>query len=131
MLRLLFVCVENANRSQMAEAFARLHAGDDAEVWSAGSRPSGRVNPRAVASMAERGIALGGQASTGLADLGDVRFDAAITMGCGDACPAVAATLREDWDIPDPRDLPPEAFARVRDEIEHRVLDLLERLRSR
>ncbi len=128
MLRLLFVCVENANRSQMAEAFARLHGGSEVRAQSAGSMPSGRINPKAVASMAERGIDLSAQHSTGLEALGDVEFDAAVTMGCGDACPNVRARLREDWEIPDPRDMEPDAFARVRDEIERRVVDLLARL---
>jgi protein-tyrosine-phosphatase len=128
-LRLLFVCVENANRSQMAEAFARLHGADDVEAWSAGSRPSGRINPRAMASMAERGIDLAIHHSTGLDELDDRPFDAAITMGCGDACPSVRAQLREDWDIPDPRDMDPLAFAEVRDDLERRVVDLIHRLR--
>ncbi len=125
--RVLFVCVENANRSQMAEAFGRAHGAD---AFSAGSRPSGRVNPKAVASMAARGIALDGHHSTGLEELDGVEFDAAVTMGCGDACPNVVARVREDWEIPDPRDMEPEAFAEVRDEIEARVVALLARLRD-
>ncbi|MCP3985672.1 MAG: arsenate reductase ArsC [bacterium] len=130
MIHLLFVCVENANRSQMAEAFARHHGGVGVMASSAGSKPSGRVNPKAVASMAERGIDLDRHRSTGLESFDGVELDAAVTLGCGDACPNVRARLREDWEIPDPRDMEPEAFARVRDEIERRVLDLLARLQT-
>src|SRR5215203_755109 len=96
----LFVCVENSNRSQMAEAFARLHGGAAVEAISAGSRPSGQVNPRAVEFMAERGYDLTRHSSKSLDDVPPGGFDAAITMGCGDACPMVAATTREDWGIP-------------------------------
>lgn len=123
--RVVFVCVENSNRSQMAEAFARMHGGARVEAWSAGSRPSGRVNPKAVAAMREKGYDLATHASKGLDALPDVVFDAAITMGCGDACPNVRAKLREDWALPDPREMDPVAFAAVRDEIERRVLELL------
>lgn len=129
-LRVLFVCVENANRSQMAQAFARIHGGPNVEAYSAGSRPSGRVNPRAVASMAARGYDLTSHASKSLDDLPRVDFDAAVTMGCGDACPHVRARLREDWQIPDPRALDEREFAEVRDLIEQRVIALLERCRG-
>ncbi|MBL8860071.1 MAG: arsenate reductase ArsC [Planctomycetes bacterium] len=127
-LRVVFVCVENSNRSQMAEAFARIHGGDDVEAWSAGSRPSGRVNPKAIAAMREVGYDLSLHGSKGLVDLPDAPFDAAITMGCGDACPSVRARVREDWQLPDPRDMSPTEFNVVRDEIERRVLKLLRAL---
>jgi ACR3 family arsenite transporter len=127
-LRVLFVCVENSNRSQMAEAFARLHGGPGVEAWSAGSRPSGRVNPKAIEAMRERGYDLALHLSKSTADLPRVAFDAVVTMGCGDACPNVPARLREDWAVPDPRDLPPDEFRAVRDGIEARVVDLLARL---
>lgn len=126
--RILFVCVENSNRSQMAEAFARLLGGDRVEALSAGSRPSGRVNPRAVAAMAEIGCDLSIHRSKSLAEVGHEPFDAVVTMGCGDACPLVPARIREDWAIPDPRDMEPEAFRAVRDGIRSRVADLLLRL---
>ena len=125
MIRLLFVCVENANRSQMAEAFARIHGGDRVEAFSAGSEPSGRVNPKAIRSMAARGYDLARHRSSSLDDLPDVEFDAAVTMGCGDACPMVRARRRIDWEIPDPRDLPPGEFDAVRDRIEAEVEALL------
>ncbi len=123
--RVLFVCVENSNRSQMAEAFARMHGGGRVEVYSAGSRPSGRINPKAIAAMRERGYDLTQHQSKSLADLPYVDFDAAITMGCGDACPMVRARRREDWNIPDPREMPPEEFRAVRDLIEEKVKALL------
>jgi len=124
-LRLLFVCVENSNRSQMAEAFARIHGGARVEAWSAGSRPSGRVNPKAIASMRELGYDLAAHTSKSLDDLPPGGFDAVVTMGCGDACPHVPAKRRIDWQIPDPRDMDPDAFRAVRDRIESEVRGLL------
>jgi len=123
--RILFVCVENANRSQMAEAFARMHGGAQVEAHSAGSRPGGQVNPRAIEFMNEVGYDLAGHQSKSLADLPDVQFDVAVTMGCGDACPLVRARRRLEWSIPDPKDLPADQFRAVRDLIEAKVKDLL------
>ena len=122
--RVLFVCVENANRSQMAEAFARLHGGDGVEALSAGSRPSGRINPKAVRFMAERGYDLSAHASKSLDEVAG-EFDAVVTMGCGDSCPWVPARRREDWALPDPRDMDDDGYRAVRDEIEARVRALL------
>jgi len=127
-LRLLFVCIENSNRSQMAEAFARLHAqrlGIEVDASSAGSRPSGAVNPKAVAAMKELGVDLGTHRSKSLQEIGSEPFDAVVTMGCGDACPFVKAARRIDWQIPDPKSLPPEEFKRVRDQIGRQVEALL------
>jgi len=126
--RVLFVCVENSNRSQMAEAFARLHGAGQVDASSAGSRPSGRVNPRAVAAMKEIGYDLTTHTSKGLDAFNGQEFDAAVTMGCGDECPLVRARRREDWQIPDPKELPPERFREVRDLIERKVIELLETL---
>ena len=127
--KVLFVCVENANRSQMAEAFARLHGGEGVEAFSAGSRPGGVVNPKAIAAMAELGYDLSRHGSKSLDELpADVEFDFVATMGCGDACPLVRARRREDWAIPDPKQLAPEAFRAVRDDIEARVKVMLESL---
>jgi len=123
--RLLFVCVENSCRSQMAEAFARLLGGEQVEAFSAGSRPSGVVNPKAIASMAEVNYDLSTHTSTGLDAVAGIEFDAAITMGCGDACPDVKARVREDWAIPDPKHMEPDEFAMVRDGIRARVERLL------
>jgi protein-tyrosine-phosphatase len=123
--RVLFVCVENSCRSQLAEAFARLHGAGRVEAYSAGSHPSGRVNPRAVEAMRELGYDLGRHASKSLADIPDVEYDVAVTMGCGDACPLVRAARREDWGIPDPKDMNPDQFRAVRDLIEEKVRLLL------
>jgi protein-tyrosine-phosphatase len=121
-MKALFVCVENSNRSQMAEAFARM-AG--AEAFSAGSRPSGRVNPKAIEAMRELGYNLSAHRSKSLYELPDVEFDVAVTMGCGDACPNVKARRREDWQIPDPREMGPAEFRAVRDLIGRKVKELL------
>lgn len=126
--RVLFVCVENSNRSQMAEAFARIHGRDRVEAFSSGSRPSGRVNPKAVAAMAELGYDLTTHNSKGLDTFNGTVVDVAVTMGCGDECPLVHANKRVDWQIPDPRDLAPEQFREVRDLIEHKVQELLSQL---
>ena len=124
MKRVLFVCVENSNRSQMAEAFARMLGGDGVEALSAGSKPSGRINPKAIRFMGELGYDLEAHASKSLDDIaGD--FDAVVTMGCGDSCPWVPAQRREDWALPDPRDMDDDGYRAVRDDIEARVKALL------
>jgi protein-tyrosine-phosphatase len=122
----LFVCVENSNRSQMAEAFARMQGASGVEAYSAGSRPSGRVNPKAVEAMREVGYDLTQHSSKSLADLPAVEYDAVIGMGCGDeGCPLVPAKRHEEWDIPDPEAMPPEQFRAVRELIETKVKALL------
>ncbi len=126
--RVLFVCVENSNRSQMAQAFARVIGGDTIEALSAGSRPSGRINPKAVEAMRELGYDLTAHHSKSLDEIPPGPYDAAITMGCGDVCPNVAARVKEDWQIPDPREMPPEQFRIVRDLIQSKVNELLARL---
>jgi protein-tyrosine-phosphatase len=126
--RIVFVCVENSNRSQMAEAFARIDGAGKVEAFSAGSRPSGRVNPKAIEAMRELGYDLRTHHSKSLEELTSLEFDVAVTMGCGDACPFIKAKQREDWQIPDPKELPPETFREVRDLIEANVKGLLARL---
>jgi len=121
-MRALFVCVENSGRSQMAEGFARALG---IEAASAGSKPSGQINPRTIAVMAEKGISLAGQRSKGLQEIPQGEWDYVVTMGCGDACPWVPARHREDWDLPDPKDLDDAGFRAVRDDIEARVRRLL------
>lgn len=123
-LRVLFVCVENANRSQIAEAFARHYGGGRVEALSAGSRPSGVINPRARQFMAEIGIDLSAQSSKSLNDVGG-EFDAVVTMGCGDECPWLPARRREDWALPDPKHLSDDDYRKVRDAIGERVQALL------
>lgn len=126
--RVLFVCVENSSRSQMAEAFARIHGADRVAAYSAGSRPSGIVNPRAIAAMAEQGYDLSRHASKSLDEVPAGEYEHVVTMGCGDACPWIHSRQREDWDLPDPRSMEPAEFNKVRDTIELRVLGLLARL---
>ena len=128
MKRILFVCVENSCRSQMAEAFALMHGGSDIEPHSAGSRPSGKVNPRAIESMLEVGYDLTAHDSKSLDDIPDGEWDFVATMGCGDECPLIRAKQREDWQIPDPKDMPPEEFGKVRDQIEQKVIEVLKRI---
>jgi protein-tyrosine-phosphatase len=124
--RVLFVCVENSNRSQMAEAFAHMQGGGRIEAYSAGSRPSGRVNPRAVEFMREVGYDLTRHRSKALSELPAGEFEVVVGMGCGDeGCPLVPARRREEWDIPDPKELPAEQYREVRDRIESRVKELL------
>lgn len=129
MKRIVFLCTENSNRSQMAEGFARHHGAGVLEVHSAGSQPSGEINPKAIRAMAEKDIDISGQRSASTSEL-EGAFDAVITMGCGDQCPWVAGKHREDWGLPDPKDLDGESYIQVRDTIEAKVLDLVERARS-
>jgi protein-tyrosine-phosphatase len=125
MKKVIFVCVENSNRSQMAEAFARIYGAGKVEAHSAGSRPSGRINPKAVEAMKEVGYDLTTHTSKGLDGFNGQEFDAAVTMGCGDECPLVLARRRLEWQIPDPRDMPPERFREVRDLIQAKVKELI------
>src|SRR5579884_2532097 len=126
--RVLFVCVENSNRSQMAEAFARMHGGDRIDAASSGSKPSGRVNPRAIQFMKEVGYDLSAHSSKSLDQFNGQEIDVAVTMGCGDACPLVRAARREEWNIPDPKELPDDQFREVRDLIGRKVRELVARL---
>ena len=121
----LFVCVENSNRSQMAEAFARIHGAGKIDAFSAGSRPSGRINPKAIDAMQDLGYNLSTHSSKGLDEFNGKHVDVAITMGCGDECPLVHAQQRMDWQIPDPRDMTPDQFREVRSLIENTVKELL------
>ena len=125
--KLLFVCVENSNRSQMAEAFARIHGSERFEAYSAGSRPLGKINPKAIEAMHEVGYDLSKHQSKSLSEIPDAEFDLVATMGCGDECPFVRARQREDWNIPDPKEMPPNEFRAVREMIEERIKSLLAR----
>lgn len=125
MTTFLFVCIENANRSQMAQAFAIMHGGAQVAAYSAGSRPSGVVNPKAIAALAELGYDLTTHKSESLDAVRDLEFDYVVTMGCGDACPFIAAKHRVDWQIPDPKHLEPAEFRQVRDLVERQVRALL------
>ena len=125
MKNILFVCIENSCRSQMAEAFANMYGIDIIKPYSSGSRPSGRVNPKAVESMQAIGYDLSVHQSKGLEDIPDIEYDLVITMGCGDACPNIRARQRQDWEIPDPKQMGPKEFAAVRDLIRERVERLI------
>jgi arsenate reductase (thioredoxin) len=124
----LFVCVHNAGRSQMAAGFLRHLAGDAVEVRSAGSLPADQVNPAAVAAMAEVGIDLTGQQPTVLTTEAVAASDVVITMGCGDACPVFPGTRYLDWQLADPAGKGVDAVRPIRDEIEARVRALLAQL---
>ena len=124
--KILFVCVENSNRSQMSEAFARMYGGKDVEAFSAGSKPSGKVNPKAIGAMKELGYDLSKHDSKSLEEVkAFAPFDAVVTMGCGDACPWMPAKKFVDWDIPDPKNMEAEDFNKVRDLIGDKVQELL------
>ena len=126
--KVVFVCVENSNRSQMAEAFARIHGTEKVEAFSAGSRPSGQVNPKAIEAMKELGYDLTKHTSKGLDAFNGKKVEVAVTMGCGDEYPLVLAKQRVDWKIPDPRDMTPEQFREVRNLIETKVKELIQTL---
>ena len=128
MKRVLFVCIENSNRSQMAEAFGRLHGAGKVEAFSAGSHPSGRVNPKAIEAMKELSYDLTTHTAKGLEGFNGKGFDAAVMMGCGDECPLVLAKQRLEWQIPDPKEMSLEQFRAVRDLIEAKVKELIETL---
>ncbi|HEV2471421.1 MAG TPA: arsenate reductase ArsC [Chthonomonadales bacterium] len=121
----LFVCIENSNRSQMAEAFARIYSAGRMEPHSAGSRPSGRINPKAVESMRELGYDLNTHSSKSPEDIPKEEYDVLVTMGCGDVCPFVRAKQRIEWNIPDPKEMAPGEFREVRDLIGRLVQALL------
>jgi arsenate reductase (thioredoxin) len=112
----------------MAEAFARFHGGDSVEAYSTGSRSSGRMSPKAIEAMCELGYDISKHASKSFSEIPNVEYDIVVTMGCGDECPTVRAKHREDWNIPDSKNLPPEKFHAVRDLIETKVKAVLEQL---
>lgn len=127
--KLLFVCVENSNRSQMSQAFANMLGGENVEAFSAGSKPSGVVNPKAIAAMKELGYDLSTHDSKSLKEVEQFApFDAVVTMGCGDACPWMPAQKFIDWQIPDPKHMEPEEFNKVRDYIKGKVKELIDTL---
>ena len=125
--KILFVCVENSNRSQMSEAFAGMIGGDKVAAYSAGSKPSGIINPKAIAAMQELGYDLKKHYSKSLKEVeASAPFDVVVTMGCGDACPWMPAKIFIDWEIPDPKNMDPHDFNKVRDLIKEKVASLLD-----
>ena len=128
--KLLFVCIENSNRSQMSQAFAKIIGGPNVEAYSAGSKPSGIVNPKAIDAMKELGYDLSTHDSKSLDEVkAFAPFDAVVTMGCGDACPWMPAKQFIDWQIPDPKNMAPQQFNEVRDLIKGKVKELIESLK--
>jgi protein-tyrosine-phosphatase len=128
--KLLFVCIENSNRSQMSQAFAKMLGGENLEAYSAGSKPSGIVNPKAIAAMQELGYDLSKHDSKSLDEVkAFAPFDAVVTMGCGDACPWMPAKQFIDWQIPDPKNMEPGQFNEVRDLIKEKVRELVDELK--
>ncbi|HEX6115788.1 MAG TPA: arsenate reductase ArsC [Solirubrobacterales bacterium] len=125
----LFVCVHNAGRSQMAAGLLSKLAGDRVRVRTAGSEPADRINPMAVQAMAEVGVDLSREQPKRLTDESVHEADVVITMGCGDACPIYPGKRYEDWELEDPAGKDLETVRRIRDEIESRVRELLGELR--
>jgi arsenate reductase len=128
MTEVLFVCVHNAGRSQMAAALLDRHGAGRVSVRSAGSEPADRLNPRVVEAMAEVGIDLGGAFPKPLTDAAVRVADVVITMGCGDACPIYPGKRYEDWELDDPAEADLDGVRRIRDEIDARVRRLLDEL---
>lgn len=126
MINILFVCIENSNRSQMAQAFAKIHGAGKVEAFSAGSNPSGKINPKAIEAMHEIGYPLEDHTSKSLDEIPQIQWDYLIGMGCGDKCPFVPTKNRVEWDIPDPKNMDKDQFRNIRDLIEQKVIELLD-----
>ncbi len=120
-MKIVFVCVENARRSQMSEGFAETFGGERVEVFSAGSRPSSSIDPLAIQVMKEKG-----KRPKGLNDLPPVEMDYLVTMGCEETCPAIPARKIIEWRIPDPKGKPIDEIRKIRDMLEAKVKALLE-----
>ena len=128
MKKVLFACIENSCRSQMAEGFAHIHGSNTLMPFSAGSKASGEVNNKAVIAMKAIGYDLTEHKSKGLDEFSDIKFDYLITLGCNDKCPNIETKLRKEWDIPDPKNMNLEDFFKVRDLIEKKVLSLIDEI---
>jgi protein-tyrosine-phosphatase len=126
--RIVFICVENARRSQMAEGFAEALGREDVEVYSAGSNPSSQIDPSVIEVMKEKGIDLGTKRPKSLDDLPKVEMDYLVTMGCEETCPAILAKKTIEWEIPDPKGKSMDVFRDIRDRIENKVRDLLKEI---
>jgi arsenate reductase (thioredoxin) len=124
----LFLCTHNAGRSQMAMGFFSHLAGDRAVAYSGGSEPATRINPAAIAAMAEKGIDISAAQPKRWTDDMVKAADVVVTMGCGDTCPVLPGRRYEEWVLPDPAGQPLEAVRSIRDEIEQRVRLLLQQL---
>lgn len=128
---ILFVCIENSCRSQIAEAFAKIYGNNKIESFSAGSKPSGQVNPMAMAYLKSIEYEfISNIHSKSLKDLQKNEFDFVISMGCGDACPFVVAKIKKNWSIPDPKDMSMDDFVCVADIIRDKVKEFIEKLEN-
>ncbi len=125
-VKVLFVCVENSFRSQLSEGVARKYFSDRIEPYSAGSRPSGKIHPAAIAALEEIGADLSLQSSKGFDALAGKKFDYVITMGCGDVCPYFPSKKHLDWDLPDIKNEPIEKVRALRDNIKERITEIIE-----
>jgi arsenate reductase len=127
-IKIVFICVENARRSQMAQGFAEVFGGEKVEVYSAGSIPSSQIDPIVIEVMKEKGIDLSSKRPKGLNDLPPIEMDYLITMGCEETCPAVLSKNILEWDIPDPKGKSIDIVRNVRDMVEGRVRALLKEI---
>jgi len=127
-LKIVFVCIENARRSQMAQGFAEFFGGGKVEVHGAGSRPSSSIDPLVIEVMKEKGIDLSEKQPKSLNDLSPIEMDYLITMGCEETCPAVLTKKIIEWDIPDPKGKPIDVIREVRDLIEKKVKKFIEEI---
>ena len=128
MIKVLFACIENSCRSQIAEGFANIHGTNVLMPFSAGSKASGEINDKAVIAMKKIGYDLKNHKSKGLDEFNNSKFDYLITLGCNDKCPNIETKLRIEWDIPDPKNMNLEDFFKVRDLIEKKVLSLIDEI---
>jgi arsenate reductase (thioredoxin) len=122
-IKIVFICVENARRSQMAQGFAEVFGGEKVEVYSAGSIPSSQIDPIVIEVMKEKGIDFSNKRPKGLNDLPPIEMDYLVTMGCEETCPAVLAKKIIAWDIPNPKGKSIDVFREVRDMIEKREIN--------
>jgi arsenate reductase len=127
-IKIVFICVENARRSQMAQGFAEVFGGEKVEVYSAGSIPSSQIDPIVIEVMKEKGIDLSSKRPKGLNDLPPIEMDYLVTMGCEETCPAVPTKKIIEWDIPDPKGKSIDIVRNVRDMVEGRVRALLKEI---
>ena len=127
-IKIVFICVENARRSQMAQGFAEALGQGEVEVYSAGSRPSSQIDPLVIEVMTEKEIALSGKRPKGLNELPPIEMDYLVTMGCEETCPAVLAKKIIVWEIPDPKGKSIDVFREVRDLVENKVRTLLKEI---
>jgi len=127
--KIAFICVGNSCRSQMAEGFAKKHAGNLFEIYSAGTEPASEVNPFAVSVMQEKNIDISQQKPKLLKDIPEF-INYIITMGCGVSCPIISHNYQEDWELDDPAGKPIEEFRKTRDMIELKLKDFLERFKN-